>query len=140
MWNLQLLGTLDHLINLLYRSNTADRLTMANHMLSLVGSLQLDPFSPRHALSTASPTLSQAEEEAAVLNELEVEVSDSESSDADSQLDPFAQLGKIADKSKKAEKRAREDTAKKEEPKKKRKAVEKDSGKDKVKKMKRKKS
>lgn len=109
-------------------------------MLSLVGSLQLDPFSPRHALTTSSPTSSQVADEAVVLDELEVDATGSENSDDDSKLDPFAQLGKIADKSKEAEKRAREDAAKKEKPKKKKKTAEEDPDKEKSKKTKRKKS
>lgn len=113
---------------------------MANQMLSLVGSIQSDPFSPHHVPTSSSPTLSQ--EEAAVLNELELDAADpSGDSDDDSQSDPFAQLGKIADKSKEAERRAREDAAQKEKPKKKkRKAAEKEEVVVKEKKTKRKKS
>ncbi|TFK53676.1 hypothetical protein OE88DRAFT_1655913 [Heliocybe sulcata] len=85
-------------------------LTVANNMLSLIGSIQPDPFSPDHVPVNMSSIQAEAEpneDEAPVLDEGEV--------DSDEDDDPFAKLGKMGDEAKrKAEETA---TAKKKEKK-----------------------
>jgi DNA-directed RNA polymerase I subunit RPA43 len=117
---------------------------MANQMLSVVGSIQPDPFSPHHVPIISSPTQSEQDEEVAVLNELEVGA-ERAAVDSDDE-DVFAHLGKLADETREAELRAREEVeaaAQKEKPKKKkRKKAENDdtSERKKEKKLKRKKT
>jgi len=91
-----------------YLEFTIIGLTMANQMLSVLGSIQLDPFSPHHvpAPTTSSPTRSQQNDEAEVLSELGIEVNRPTSSDEE---DPFARLGKMADEAKESEIYARDE-------------------------------
>jgi DNA-directed RNA polymerase I subunit RPA43 len=114
---------------------------MANQMLSVVGSIQPDPFSSHHVI-TSSPTRSQQDDEAEVLDELGI---DGDRSTSPEEEDAFARLGKMADEAKEAEIQAREKVAaavqKEKSKKKKRKEVaeEKNSELKKEKKLKRKK-
>jgi DNA-directed RNA polymerase I subunit RPA43 len=80
---------------------------MANQMLSVVGSIQPDPFSPHHvpAQTTSSPTQSQEDDEAEVLSELVIDHSNS----SEDEEDAFAKLGKMADKAKETEMRIRKE-------------------------------
>ena len=72
-------------------------LTIANQMLSLIGSLQSDPFSPAHvsksAVTTSGVSTVEAAEEEAVIEELP------QLSDGDDELDedPFASLTQARD-------------------------------------------
>ncbi len=98
------------------------RLTVANEMLSIVGSLQPDPFSPAHSTGSEAPQPEgedndEAEEEVVQLPELDG------LEDSDDEDDPFAVLGKSADVELKKDKV----TAVKEKKKQKRKAAGDDS-------------
>ena len=101
-------------------------MTIANQMLSLVGSIQSDPFSPEHvpqATPVTAPTTSQRKSsrlgrvEPAALSEREVDamVEDDglEDSEADED-DPFALLGKRADEEERRAKEAQEEVARRE--------------------------
>ncbi|PIL35831.1 hypothetical protein GSI_01491 [Ganoderma sinense ZZ0214-1] len=92
-------------------------LTIANQMLSLVGSIQPDPFSPEHVpkaslttVSTASRKAAASQPPSAPLSEREVDAmidddDDDDDDDDGSDMDPFGKLGKMGDE---AERRARE--------------------------------
>ncbi|KAM5538915.1 hypothetical protein V8D89_007410 [Ganoderma adspersum] len=86
-------------------------LTIANQMLSLVGSIQPDPFSPEHVpkaplttVSTTSRNAAASQPPSAPLSEREVDAMIKDNDD-DSDIDPFQKLGKMGDD---AERRARE--------------------------------
>lgn len=67
------------------------RLTVANEMLSLLGSLQPDPFSPLHTISHEHPG---TEEQEASESEEDVEGSESDESEDESEEDTLQSLGK----------------------------------------------
>lgn len=74
-------------------------LTVANNMLSLIGSIQPDPFSPEHIPANAS-SAQEATEDADVAAEdvdLEDEAGTDDGEDSDEDDDPFAKLGKMGD-------------------------------------------
>ena len=87
------------------------RLTIANQMLSVIGSIQPDPFSPEHVPKRTAPASPESEEADEVLQQLVTEsvaAGDLEE-DSDEEDDPFQRLGKMADEAKRAELRAREE-------------------------------
>lgn len=87
------------------------RLTIANQMLSVIGSIQPDPFSPEHVpkrTASASPESEEADEVLQQLVTESVAAGDLEE-DSDEEDDPFQRLGKMADEAKRAELRAREE-------------------------------
>lgn len=80
-------------------------------MLSVIGSIQLDPFSPEHVPKRTTPVSPESEEVDEVLNQLlteSVATGDLEE-DSDEEDDAFRRLGKMADEAKRAELKARED-------------------------------
>ena len=80
-------------------------------MLSVIGSIQLDPFSPEHVPKRTAPASPESEEVDEVLNQLLTEpitTGDLEE-DSDEEEDAFRRLGKMADEAKRAELKARED-------------------------------
>lgn len=81
---------------------------MANQMLSVIGSIQLDPFSPEHAPKKAVPPSPQSEEADEVLNQLMTAADDHEE-DSDEVNSTFWRLGKRADEDKQAELKARQE-------------------------------
>jgi hypothetical protein len=71
-----------------------DRLTVANEMLSLLGSLQDDPFSPEHGRPPANTVLDESEiEDIEVEREIEANTEEEIESDGDT----FETLGKMSD-------------------------------------------
>ena len=86
------------------------RLTMANQMLSVIGSIQPDPFSPEHVPKRTAPVSPESEEADEVLNQLVMEsaVAD-ELEDSDEANNTFRRLGKRADEAKRAGLKAREE-------------------------------
>ena len=83
---------------------------MANQMLSVIGSIQLDPFSPEHAPKRAAPVSPESEEADEVLNQLVTEPAVTDDlEDSDEENDTFRRLGKMADEAKQAELKAREE-------------------------------
>lgn len=87
------------------------RLTMANQMLSVVGSIQPDPFSPEHVPKRAAPISLESEEANEVLNELITEeaLEDDLGEESDDENDTFRRLGKMADEAKRAELMAKQE-------------------------------
>jgi DNA-directed RNA polymerase I subunit RPA43 len=86
------------------------RLTMANQMLSVIGSIQPDPFSPEHVPKRAAPVSPEPEEADEVQNQLAMEsaaADDLEYSDEANRT--FRRLGKRADEAKRAGLKAREE-------------------------------
>ena len=80
-------------------------------MLSVIGSIQLDPFSPQHVPKRTAPASPESEEVDEVLNQLlteSVATGDLEE-DSDEEDDAFRRLGKMADEAKRAELKAREE-------------------------------
>ena len=95
------------------------RLTVANEMLSLLGSIQPDPFSPEHTIHTQSKKGAHSEVEEDVVEE-KSELDDGLEDDSDE--DTFTMLGKQADQAALQEaKRKMEEAQEKPEKKKKRK-------------------
>ena len=86
------------------------RLTMANQMLSVIGSIQPDPFSPEHVPKRTTSVSPESEEANEVLNQLVMEsaVAD-ELEDSDEANGTFRRLGKRADEAKRAGLKAREE-------------------------------
>lgn len=83
---------------------------MANQMLSVIGSIQLDPFSLEHAPKRAAPVSPESEEADEVLNQLVTEPAVTDDlEDSDEENDAFRRLGKMADEAKQAELKAREE-------------------------------
>ncbi|THU95342.1 hypothetical protein K435DRAFT_829103 [Dendrothele bispora CBS 962.96] len=87
-----------------YLEFTVIGLTVANEMLSLLGSIQSDPFSPLHVPATAirskSDEVSDADNKIVadeLLANLSVEDGDDEGNDSDSDQDGFQTLGKKAE-------------------------------------------
>ncbi|KAG6917424.1 hypothetical protein DXG01_002510 [Tephrocybe rancida] len=96
-----------------YLTFTVIGLTVANEMLSLLGSIQSDPFSPEHVpesgpAAKASPGDSELER-AEVANEIELG-EEAEEDELDSDEDTFQTLGKTSDEAAAAE-AARRDAA-----------------------------
>ena len=83
---------------------------MANQMLSVIGSIQPDPFSPVHAPERTVSVSPESEEADEVLNQLVMEsaVAD-ELEDSDEASNAFRRLGKRADDAKRAGLKAREE-------------------------------
>lgn len=83
---------------------------MANQMLSVIGSIQPDPFSPEHVPRRAAPVSPESEEADEVLNQLMTETTpeDELEGDSDEEDDMFRRLGKRADEDKQAELKARQ--------------------------------
>ncbi|KAH9948666.1 hypothetical protein B0H21DRAFT_655967, partial [Amylocystis lapponica] len=110
-----------------YVEFTVVGLTIANQMLSLVGSVQLDPFSPEHVPShqTAAASTSQVNRAQAELEEPEADpaLDDFPNGGSDSEEDTFEMLGRRGDEAvaRDAERRAKEEEAAKKERKRKRK-------------------
>ncbi|RDB16806.1 DNA-directed RNA polymerase I subunit rpa43 [Hypsizygus marmoreus] len=88
-------------------------LTVANEMLSLLGSIQPDPFSPAHVPETgSSPKTDHAESDMEEVQR-EVEPGEDEEEDEDevgSDEDTFAALGKMTDRAAAAEAAAKRET------------------------------
>jgi DNA-directed RNA polymerase I subunit RPA43 len=83
---------------------------MANQMLSIIASIQPDPFSPEHVPKSAAPVSPESEEADEVLNQLVMEpVATDDPEDSDEENDAFRRLGKMADEAKRAELKAREE-------------------------------
>ena len=83
---------------------------MANQMLSVIGSIQLDPFSPEHVPKRTEPISPESEEADEVLNQLITEQAATDDlEDSDEENDAFRRLGKMADEAKRAELKAREE-------------------------------
>ncbi|KAI0744190.1 hypothetical protein C8Q80DRAFT_1185501 [Daedaleopsis nitida] len=98
-------------------------LTIANQMLSLVGSIQPDPFSPEHVptapVTAAAPSYQRnagvSRPPSTHLSEGEVDAMIEEAVDSeDDDLDPFQRLGKLADESERRAREAQEEAAQKE--------------------------
>jgi len=92
-----------------YLELTVVGLTIANQMLSLIGSIQHDPFSPEHVPSHA-PTLTSDTQPRQVValmppDQLELEL-DGDQSDHE---DTFEMLGRMGDAAREAEERAKQD-------------------------------
>ncbi|KZT21374.1 hypothetical protein NEOLEDRAFT_1139478 [Neolentinus lepideus HHB14362 ss-1] len=102
---------------------TVIRLTIANNMLSLIGSIQPDPFSPEHIPVNVASTQAEPEEDAPALDEEDEEYPEE---DSDEDEDPFTKLGKMGDEAKrraeKVEKAKKEEAKKEKKEKRKRKA------------------
>jgi DNA-directed RNA polymerase I subunit RPA43 len=84
---------------------------MANQMLSVIGSIQPDPFSPEHVPKKAAPVSPESEEADEVLNQLLTgpAAEDDLGEDSDEENDTFRRLGKMADEAKRAELKARQE-------------------------------
>ncbi|KAL0575602.1 hypothetical protein V5O48_006387 [Marasmius crinis-equi] len=107
-------------------------LTVANEMLSLLGSIQHDPFSPLHVPATKFSETSDAEK-VQVDNQLreltpEDEDEDDDAVDSEGGEDTFAALGKKADEARKRAEAEAERQVAQEKTKKKRKNVENETG------------
>lgn len=104
-------GKFPRIWRVLYPANGPNqRLTMANQMLSITGSIQPDPFSPEHVPKRTVPVSSESEEADEVLNQLVTEPATADDlEDSDEENDTFRRLGKMADEAKRAELRAREE-------------------------------
>jgi DNA-directed RNA polymerase I subunit RPA43 len=86
------------------------RLTMANQMLSVIGSIQPDPFSPEHVPKRTAPISPESEEADEVLNQLTGRTpGDDLGEDSDEENDAFRRLGEMADEAKRAELKARQE-------------------------------
>ncbi|RPD57605.1 hypothetical protein L226DRAFT_610642 [Lentinus tigrinus ALCF2SS1-7] len=99
-----------------YLEFTVVGLTIANQMLSLVGSIQPDPFSPEHVPKAAVTTASAAAPSRSV-SEREVDAlmaEQDEEEESDDDLDPFQKLGKMADENERRAREAQEEEARKE--------------------------
>lgn len=78
---------------------------MANQMLSVIGSIQPNPFSPEHVPKSAAPVSPESEEVDEVLNQLITKEApeDDLGEDSDEENDAFRRLGKMADEAKRGE-------------------------------------
>ena len=89
------------------------RLTIANQMLSLVGSIQPDPFSPEHVPQATVTTASAAATSRSVSErEVDALMAESEGEESDEDMDPFQKLGKMADEEAQRAREAQEETRK----------------------------
>lgn len=79
-------------------------------MLSVIGSIQPDPFSPEHVPKKAAPVSPESEEADEVLNQLMTEpvAEDDFGEVSDDEDDTFRRLGKMAD-AKRAELKAKQE-------------------------------
>ncbi|KAH9892460.1 hypothetical protein C8Q73DRAFT_698109 [Cubamyces lactineus] len=96
-----------------YLEFTVIGLTIANQMLSLVGSIQPDPFSPTHVpvapVTTATkPAKAASRPDTVMMSEKEVDEMIEEGEDSEDE-DPFQKLGRMADEAEAKERRAREE-------------------------------
>ena len=82
---------------------------MANQMLSVIGSIQPDPFSPEHVPKRAAPVTPESEEADEVLNQLITDPAVPDDLEDSEEDDAFRRLGKRADEAKRAELKAREE-------------------------------
>lgn len=83
---------------------------MANQMLSVIGSIQLDPFSQEHVPKRTTPASPESEEAVEVFNQLITEPVATDDLEEDSdENDAFRRLGKMADEAKRAELKVREE-------------------------------
>lgn len=93
---------------------TVSRLTVANEMLSLLGSVQSDPFSPDHVPETGSVAkrdVAESEMEASeVQREMEMEMEEEveQEEEEESDEDTFKTLGRMTDEAVAAETTARQ--------------------------------
>ncbi|GLB37135.1 putative SHS2 domain found in N terminus of Rpb7p/Rpc25p/MJ0397 [Lyophyllum shimeji] len=114
-----------------YLEFTVIGLTIANEMLSLLGSLQEDPFSPEHRPESGAAAKTESEmDDIEVQHEVEPK-EDEEEEEGDSDDDTFKTLGKMTDEVAVAEaaKRAAEAAALAEKEKKRKRKAEKAEGK-----------
>ncbi|KAI9060323.1 hypothetical protein FKP32DRAFT_1595714 [Trametes sanguinea] len=93
-----------------YLEFTVIGLTIANQMLSLVGSIQPDPFSPAHVPTAPTTTATKAGQpvsrpDTVMLSEKEVDALIEEVQDSDDEEDAFRHLGKLADQAEAEERR-----------------------------------
>lgn len=110
-------------------------LTIANQMLSLVGSIQPNPFSPEHvpkaAVTTSSTTTARpARHDPTLMSEREVDALIEDAEDS-SEEDAFQKLGRLGDEAEAAERRAREaaeEAARKEKKRKRRESKAQENG------------
>lgn len=110
-------------------------LTIANQMLSLVGSIQPDPFSSEHvpkaplttATSNSQRTNGPSQPPSAHLSEREVDAMMEEAEDNSDDEDPFQSLGKLADDAERRAKEANEEGVQKEKKRKRKQGKGKDS-------------
>ncbi|TFK91329.1 hypothetical protein K466DRAFT_515489 [Polyporus arcularius HHB13444] len=93
-----------------YLEFTVVGLTIANQMLSLVGSIQPDPFSPEH-VPKATVTTAPSQSASAHLSEREVDamMAEDDIPESDDDLDPFQKLGKLADEEERRARKAQEE-------------------------------
>ncbi|KAI8972237.1 hypothetical protein BD414DRAFT_500628 [Trametes punicea] len=96
-----------------YLEFTVIGLTIANQMLSLVGSIQPDPFSPAHVPKAPVTTATKAAQsvsrpDTVMLSEKEVDALIEEGQDSDEEEDAFQRLGRMADEAEAAERRKQE--------------------------------
>ncbi|CDO75657.1 hypothetical protein BN946_scf184941.g10 [Trametes cinnabarina] len=112
-----------------YLEFTVIGLTIANQMLSLVGSIQPDPFSPAHIPKAPTTTATKAGQQppsrpdTVMLSEKEVDALIEEGQDSDDEHDTFRHLGKLADQAEAEARRkleAAEEAARKERKRKRR--------------------
>ncbi|KAI0374163.1 hypothetical protein BV20DRAFT_962155 [Pilatotrama ljubarskyi] len=114
-----------------YLEFTVIGLTIANQMLSLVGSIQPQPFSSEHVPKAAVTTATSSSKaaggasrpETVMLSEKEVDAMIEEGDDSEEE-DAFQRLGRMGDEAEAAERRAREAAEKAERKEKKRKRRE----------------
>lgn len=110
-------------------------MTIANQMLSLVGSIQPNPFSPEHvpkaAVTTSSTTTARpARHDPTLMSEREVDALIEDAEDS-SEEDAFQKLGRLGDEAEAAERRAREaaeEAARKEKKRKRRESKAQENG------------
>lgn len=108
-------------------------LTIANQMLSLVGSIQPNPFSPEHvpkAAVTTSKAARPARPDPTLMSEREVDAL-IEGAEDSSEEDAFQKLGRLGDEAEAAERRAREaaeEAARKEKKRKRRESKAQENG------------
>ena len=82
---------------------------MANHMLSVIGSIQPDPFSPEHDPKRMAPVSPESEEADEVLDQLVMESAVADELEDSEANNTFRRLGKRADEAKRAGLKAREE-------------------------------
>jgi len=110
--------------------------TIANEMLSLRGSIQLDPFSPAHVLQTSMKTSEEPSETSTAAVRDAVFPPEEEEEEEGSDVDTFEQLGRMSDNAVAMEAKRRAEEAKEYETRKKQKRKRKDREEDEKVKMK----
>ena len=129
VWSSRLLGTHRRASESAYVCSQSfnSSLTIANQMLSVLGSIQSDPFSPAHISHSAA----HEEPQIARSPSPQAEQDENDASDEEEEggaIDAFAQLGRLSDEAEKKaqkEREAREKAERKEERKRKRREKEK---------------